>query len=280
MGTNMPVVALHCSGADGRQWRKLAEAVSPGINLFAIDCYGCKTTGAWTGEGPFTLADEARRVIDAIDRLGTAVHLVGHSYGGGLALRVAIERPTAIASVALYEPSAFHLLAQLGPEGLGAREEILRLTHAVSCGIVSGDYHASIDCFVDYWNGAGAAASLQPQVRAALLRWLPKAPLDFRALLSERTPLADYRQLTMPTLVLRGQYGPLPSRLIAEGITRVMRGARLQVIAGAGHMGPFTHAGEVATAIVAHVQGVEGSAGVCCIRSSRDALSHFDPIAA
>lgn len=45
MGTNMPVVALHCSGADGRQWRKLAEAVSPGINLFAIDCYGCKKIG-------------------------------------------------------------------------------------------------------------------------------------------------------------------------------------------------------------------------------------------
>ena len=277
--SGLPVIALHCSGADGRQWRKLSDALSPQFNLIAIECYGCESTGAWTGERPFTLADEARRVIDLIDRLGTAVHLVGHSYGGGVVLRVAIERPAAIASLALYEPSAFHLLTQLGPGGLAAREEILRLAHAVSCGIVSGDYHAAIDCFVDYWNGVGAAASLQPHVRATLLRWLPKAPLDFRALLSERTPLADYRQLAVPTLVLRGQYGPQPSRLIAEGLAGVMRLARLSVIAGAGHMGPFTHLAEVNAAIAAHLKCAVATADLCCNRL-RQENPHPDPIAA
>ena len=47
-------------------------------------------------------------------------------------LRVAFERPAAVASLTLYEPSAFYLLSQLGSSGLTAQEEILRLTRAVS----------------------------------------------------------------------------------------------------------------------------------------------------
>src|SRR6266536_1481912 len=35
------------------------------------------------------------------------VHLIGHSYGGGVALRVAVERSNRIASLTLYEPTAF-----------------------------------------------------------------------------------------------------------------------------------------------------------------------------
>lgn len=250
----LPVVALHCSGADARQWRKLGAALGGAYDLLAVEFYGCESTGLWPGERPFTLADEARRVIDLIDACGSRVHLVGHSYGGGVALRVAAERPQAIASLVLYEPSAFHLLSELGPRALGARREILDLEQAVSHGIVSGDYHGAARRFVDYWNGPGAWGALQPEVRPALLRWLPKAPLDFRALLGERTPLAAYRGLAVPTLILRGEHAREPSRVIAEGLARVIQGTRLSVIAGAGHMGPFTHTAEVNQAIAAHLE--------------------------
>ena len=41
----------------------------------------------------FTLGDEAARTIEVIDRSGRKVHLVGHSYGGGVALHAALARP-------------------------------------------------------------------------------------------------------------------------------------------------------------------------------------------
>lgn len=249
-----PVVALHCSGADARQWRKLGQALDCRFKLIALDGYGCESTGAWSGEEPFTLAHEARRVVELIDRRGSAVHLVGHSYGGGVALRVAIERPAAVASLALYEPSAFHLLGELGPAGFAGREEVIAVARAVSHGVVSGDYHAAAGRFVDYWNGAGAWAGLTADARGALLRWLPKAPLDFRALLLERTPLVAYRRLAIPTLILCGEHAREPSRLIAEALARVTPGARLSMVAGAGHMGPFTHAAEVNDLIAAHLE--------------------------
>ena len=109
-----PVIALHCSGAGAGQWRQLGEALAPRHELVAPEHYGCDSTGPWSGEHAFTLADEAARTIEIIDRSDGKVHLVGHSYGGGVALRAAVERPDRIASLTLYEPSAFHLLRAMG----------------------------------------------------------------------------------------------------------------------------------------------------------------------
>jgi pimeloyl-ACP methyl ester carboxylesterase len=47
----------------------------------------------WSGEHAFTLADEAKRAIALIDGSEGKVHLVGHSYGGGVALHAALARP-------------------------------------------------------------------------------------------------------------------------------------------------------------------------------------------
>jgi pimeloyl-ACP methyl ester carboxylesterase len=103
------VIALHCSGASAAQWRELGTMLGGGYELTAPEHYGGNIAGPWTGEHVFTLADEAERTIDLIDGDRRPVHLVGHSYGGGVALHVALRRPHAIASLTLYEPSAFQV---------------------------------------------------------------------------------------------------------------------------------------------------------------------------
>lgn len=269
--TPVPVIALHCSGADGGQWRKLPAVLGPRYEVFSPNFIGCADIGPWTGERAFTLADEAQTVIGLIDLLATPVHLVGHSYGGGVALKVASARPSAIASLTLYEPSAFHLLRQIGERGRGASAEIEALAAAIGAGIVSGAYQAAAAHFVDYWNGAGAWATLRPNVREALIRWLPKAPLDFRALITETTPLASYSRIACPVHIIRGEYARGPSRLITDVLARTLPRATLDVIPGAGHMGPVTHA----TDLNACISG--------CIRAAtrpHQVTSHTRPVAA
>src|SRR5262245_47526377 len=103
-------IALHCSGAGAGQWRCLVEALGPGYEVLAPEHYGAESSGPWTGEHAFTIADEAARSIALIDESDDKVHLVGHSYGGGVALYVAIHRPDRIAGMTLYEPSRLPLL--------------------------------------------------------------------------------------------------------------------------------------------------------------------------
>ena len=103
------------------------------------------------------------------------VHLVGHSYGGGgVALHVALARPRPrIASMTLYEPSAFHLLRQIGDPGAEAYAEIKGVAWRISEGVITGDYRGAVADFVDYWNGPGSWDAMRPAVQQALMRWAP-----------------------------------------------------------------------------------------------------------
>ena len=96
-------------------------------------------------------------------------------------------------------------------------------------------------------------------MQGALIRWMPKAPLDFRALMDEPTPASAYAALRMPVLVLRGEHAPRPTQLIAEILTKLLPAARLAVVEGAGHMGPLTHADAVSTCMAAHISAAQAA---------------------
>jgi pimeloyl-ACP methyl ester carboxylesterase len=252
-----PVIALHCSGSGAGQWRALGTALDSRHGLVTPEHYGCEGVGPWTGTHAFTLADEAARTIQIIDRSDWKVHLVGHSYGGAVALRAAIERPARIASLTLYEPTAFHLLKTIGDRGMPALAEIRAIAARTAQGVITGNYRGAAVSFVDYWSGPGTWATLRPAVQEAVTRWMPKAPLDFRALIEEPTRASRFALLRFPTLILRGEHAPGPTRLIAETLNTMVPSARLEVIAGAGHMGPITHARDVNAAIVRQIEEAE-----------------------
>jgi pimeloyl-ACP methyl ester carboxylesterase len=255
------VIALHCSGGSAAHWSQLAEVLRGRYEVAAPEHYGSQDAGPWGGEHAFTLDDEAVRSIALIDRCdGDKVHVVGHSYGGGVALNVALARPNRIASMVLYEPTAFHLLRQLGDRGTEPYAEITGIAGDICQGVVTGDYRGGVAAFVDYWNGPGAWNALRPAVQSALIRWAPKGPLDFRALIDDPTPSDAYRRLAFPVLILRGEHAPSPTRTVAEGLAELLPASRLVVIAGAGHMGPLTHAQEVSVLIARHIVDVDSQA--------------------
>lgn len=240
------VVALHCSGGSSRQWRKLADRLSGQATMYAPDLYGTPARPLWHGREKFSLAVEAEPVLAAIDNHAGPVHLVGHSYGGGLALHVASRRPGRIASLSLYEPSAFHLLKVLGGEARNALQEILRVANAIRQGLVDGAYASAAADFVDYWNGAGSFEAMRPEQQAEVCAFVWKAALDFHALIEEPTPLSAYCSFDFPVLLARGERAPRPTRIIAGELAGLLPSASLAVVSGAGHMGPLSHGAEVA----------------------------------
>jgi hypothetical protein len=102
--------------------------------------------------------------------------------------------------------------------------------------------------FVNSFGGPKAWDALRPEAQAVLVRWMPKAPLDFAALFAEPTSAGAYDP-RLSILVLSGAHAPAPARIIADALPSLWPEAARQIIAGAGHMGPITHVAAVNAAI-------------------------------
>jgi pimeloyl-ACP methyl ester carboxylesterase len=253
------VVALHCSGGSARQWRHLAQALGSGFDLTAPDLIGSEQGPSWHGTGAFRLTDEARRIVSIVDRSRYRVHLVGHSYGGGVALRVAMERPHRIASLTLYEPTSFHVLRGMGPDGRHALNEIRTIASGISDLVGAGRYLDAAHIFVDYWNGIGTFVTLSGEARANVARFMPQAGLHFRALCEEGFSLANYRRLRLPLRIFSGSVSPSPAQIVAYGLSRAMNPGALRIIGGVGHMGPVTAPAQIATEMADHIRATDAA---------------------
>ena len=105
------ILCLHCSGGSGRQWRALTSPLTAHFDVRAPDLIGYLNSGGWPTGARVSLDDEAERLLALLVDTDEPVHLLGHSYGGAVALQMALRWPERIASLTLYEPVRFGLLS-------------------------------------------------------------------------------------------------------------------------------------------------------------------------
>jgi pimeloyl-ACP methyl ester carboxylesterase len=242
-GTGTPVVMLHSSLGSKGQWSVLAEQMSGRYRVIALDLCGYGDNPPVTSAASFTLDDEVRLVADRLDALvepHLRVHVIAHSYGALVALRLAQRARGRVASLALYEPVAFRLLADDDP----ANVEVRRLSERVATLVASGHRHAAALAFVDFWSGNGSFAALPLPAQTAIARRVDKLPLDFQAARSWPRNAEDLRVVAAPTLLVTGDRSPAVVRRIHRMLMRFLPNARVAAL-DAGHMGPITDSARV-----------------------------------
>jgi pimeloyl-ACP methyl ester carboxylesterase len=99
--------------------------------------------------GPLSMGDQATRARQLLDRLGIErAHLVGHSSGATIALRLALDHPGTARSLALLEPAL--LVVPSGPFAGQAIEQFRAGNHEMAVdiwmrGIGGADYRTVLD---------------------------------------------------------------------------------------------------------------------------------------
>ena len=91
-----PVLLLHSGGMSGRQWRRLAALLSPSYRVVVPDLLGSGANPPWPAGAPFDLALDLAELAELLESLRAPAHVVGHSYGGLLGLKLASERPASV----------------------------------------------------------------------------------------------------------------------------------------------------------------------------------------
>lgn len=253
-GHGEAVICLHASTSSSRQWSALIERLAPQCHVLAPDLAGHGGT-AWQDRGANAL-EEDLRLVEAVAG-GETVHLVGHSYGGAVALRYAMRHPHRVRSLVLYEPAMWHLVA-VGAAGDRAALKVFDVGHRVM-GLVEGGSHLdAARLFLDYWNGEGSWERMNASQHDRIAAQMARVVAHFAAVFVDRTPLVAYAGLVMPALLMSGGVGPRSGQRTTELLAATMPRAVTQRFPALGHMGPISAAAEVNEAIAAFLHGTAG----------------------
>lgn len=239
-GNGPGVVCLHANPGAGAQWQTLSERLGPDWRVVVPGAYGASRVLTRPLEPAPTLAQELQALEPAFDVAGERFHLVGHSWGGALALRAALAYPERVESVAVYEPALFGLARATDP-GSHDLEALADVVRRGAQAVARGDREGAARSFFDFWTQPGAYDSMAAARRSQILGTIECIGSWWRTLREDPTPMSAFAGLSVPVLVMTGRDTRVAARCVAEALVAAVPGAQLVRFEGLGHMGPLTH---------------------------------------
>lgn len=248
-GAGAPALLLHCSLAHSGAWEGMARALSGRLRMTAPDLVG-------HGRGP--ARDPARDYHDQATDAALAhlpdepCHLIGHSFGGTVALRLALEHPARAASLTLIEPVLF--AAASGKPGWQAHEVAMAGLGPL---FVAGDAEGAARLFLSVWGGGVPLDAMTEAQRRYMIERIWVVRDSAPALDADRANLLPrLGQIRCPVLLIEGAASPPVIAETQAALGAAIPGHRRAVIAGAGHMLPITHPEQVAAVIAEFLDAV------------------------
>lgn len=255
------IVLLHGQPGLGSDWQQVTDRLPAPLHAVALDRPGYGASGQMAGG----FEHNARAVLAELDArgIGRAV-LVGHSYGGGVALSVAQMAPARV--------EALVLLASVGPGCLTGWDRLLAAP-------VAGEVCAVTAWLLTPWLARARLAGI------ARRRRLPIAPDEhvnwqiwgnvrhddgplWRTFLTEQRALAaELGDLTaaltsirQPVLLLADPQDSLIPVRATHQLAAGLPDARVELVEQIGHHLPRRAAAHVAGAVVAFLEAVDNRA--------------------
>jgi pimeloyl-ACP methyl ester carboxylesterase len=242
---------VHSSGLSGRQFSRFAAEMKDRATVYCPDLLGVGQTPL-PASPPFSLALEVDAVVGLLQSVaqthGEPARVFAHSWGGLVALEAAQRAPALIRGLALYEPVIVGLAVDDG--SAEAKAQVARIADIMQISIDDDGGRRWVEAFVDWWNEPGFFARMpeaQQQQHVVTARQSQREAACVPQMTLSPSSLAT---LPVPTLFIVGETSPTAAREAAAIAARAMPQARLEVVAGAGHMGPLTH-GPVVNGLVA-----------------------------
>jgi 3-oxoadipate enol-lactonase len=240
------VVLTHGLGGDLEYWTPHVEALSRHYRVLTWDLRGHGESA--TPPGPYDVGLFARDLAALLDHAGAReAHVVGHSGGGVVSQRFALDFPDRVRSLVLASTSS------------EVSEKASRGWHRVADAIERQGFGADRDPDARGFSPAFAAA--HPEVVRELARRTRRSdPAAYAATaraFGSYGWTADLGRIAAPVLILQGLDDALTppggSVILSRGLPR----ARLVMLPGAGHNLPIEKPALFSTALLAFLAGVD-----------------------
>ena len=258
-GAGTPVVLLHGSASSGAQWKGTVDQLRTRHRVITPDLPGYGGSEVDPSMPADSFDSDARAIIELIEQVGGPVHLVGHSFGASVAIKVAMTAGHLVRSLTIFEPALFHLLRDGDAMDQAIYRDIALVEGVLSACAQDNDAAGGMAQFIDFWNGEGTWERLTPNVQDMYASEIGHVLRDFAAGAKETWGPEAAKRIACPTFAYMGLESPSVSQRTTEILAEAIPDASLTMVADADHMAPMTHAHILAPALKRHFAAVEAS---------------------
>ncbi|MDU9006888.1 alpha/beta fold hydrolase [Sedimentitalea todarodis] len=250
-GDGLPVVLVHGGVSDLRTWGAQVEPFAERYRTIVYSRrYHCPNPPI-SPDAPDPIQTHVGDLAELIETLNASpAHVVGHSWGGLIALLLALQRPQILRSLVLIEPPAVSMHVTVPPT-IGQMTRLLIRSPKLAVAIAKlgggalmpaekafrkGDDKSAVEYFGRGVLGKRRFASLSGERYEQV--WDNRGPERALALFQGFPDLrtADFSRVSMPILLISGSESPSIFPLLIDELSQRLLNARRQVILGASHI--------------------------------------------
>lgn len=243
-----PALLLHCALGHARAWEGLMARLGDVLRMRAMDLPGHGTSAPRLPQ--VTAQQQGAVMAAALAReMGPPVVVVGHSLGGTIALRLALEHPDLVSALVLVEPVQFSILGGMHDPSL---TEHLATEAELAAMVAAGTPERAAAGFLARWGDGRAFDTLPEAQRAYIGARMHMIHDHSEAMRTARvgpvTP-EGLARLAVPVLLVEGAGTQPVIAAVHDRLEQLIPGAGRLRVSGAGHMVPISHPEQVAGAI-------------------------------
>jgi 3-oxoadipate enol-lactonase len=245
LGEGPVVLLLHAGIADRRMWDEHLEPLAAaGYRAIAVDLPGFGEAPA--GAGPVAHWED---VVGTMDALGIErAALVGNSFGGAVALRVAALHPERVSSLLLFSTSSV-------PES-DPSPELLAAWEAEEGAVAAGDFERAVEAVVSAWVRPDAPEEVRIRI-AAMQRRNYELHASERELEQAPDPLEEdpglVEAIDCPVLLAAGEEDMADFKDALPELAAKLPRAETAVIVDCGHLAPLEAPEEFRRLVTEHL---------------------------
>jgi esterase len=224
-GSGAPILGIHGGGSSAVFWEDAAAQLSELGRVIVYDRRGSNRSerpDAYEVTSVREHADDALALMRALD--AEPAVLIGRSYGGTVALDLALRHPGSVLGVALLEA---------GAQGLSPEYDTWFASVATTVELAAAERGVDVVGEVVLRDVFGAWEELPERWREVVTVNGPALLAEVRG--GETTDNARLGELRVPTLVVTAEASPEPIRRGSEALARALPQAR-SVRVGGGHV--------------------------------------------
>ena len=213
-------------------WTNIRKLLPQTYRFVGTSLCGYGSTEETRSLEDFGMEHLIRNIEAVVKEIGEPVHLVGHSFGGTVALASALTRAFDVLSIATFEANPLALICERG------HQQLFDATKGVAAEFEAAFNEGERDApsrIIDFWGGCGAFDGMPDSVQEYCRKTSFTNVLDWHTAFNFIAKMSDYAALSVPVLLARGTHANIQMIEITEALKACIPNNNSAVIQGASH---------------------------------------------